>query len=96
MSFAIFLNSRPIGWPSVFDYRYVRTYEPSAPADDFAQILTVTDDPAQAMQFPTQQAAIDKYVESVGMRQDGEPDRPLTEWSIEVREVANETTTAGR
>ena len=84
MSCVIYLIATTREEPTEFDGRYVKAYDPSYihPDGYDGGILLVTPDPAEAMQFPDMAAAIDKYRESYGLREDGQPNRPLTAWTV--------------
>ena len=85
MSFVIYLI-RTMGLePTEFDGKYVKAYDPTYihPEGYDGGILEVTDDPAEALQFPDLKSAIAKYQQTYGWRRDGEWNRPLTAWSVE-------------
>lgn len=46
--------------------------------------IVCTDDPAEAMLFHSAAEALEKWRESVGIRLDGLPDRPLTSFTVEI------------
>lgn len=72
------------GEPTDFDGQYLVEYDP-VPLDegdgDFIHLI-VTEDPAKAKQFATLEEAVALYRASSGTRPDGEPDRPLTAYSV--------------
>jgi hypothetical protein len=75
------------GQATRFDNGYVAEYDPAyappgLPYD--GGLLSVTDDIGQAMQFPNAATALEKWREPFGIRTDGEQNRPLTAWSIEI------------
>ena len=75
------------GKPTEFDGKFLEYYDPSycpknLPYDGGA--LLVTPDLNQAMQFKDAAAALEKWRESYGVRADGQPNRPLTAFSVEV------------
>lgn len=76
------------GVPTEFDGKYVKHYDPAVmPADGSPYdggILEVTDDPSQAKQFETAEAAFLYWRQSFGIRNDGDLERPLTAWSVEI------------
>jgi hypothetical protein len=75
------------GFETEFDGLYLKAYDPSfhPPGEPYeGGILEVTSDPAEALQFADAGAALKKWQESYGIRPDGEPNRPLTAWSIEI------------
>lgn len=77
------------GDPSPLDGKWLKAYDPSVACPGGAYdggYLEVTDDPSQAMQFPNAGAAIEKWREPFGLRADGEPNRPLTAWTVEIVE----------
>lgn len=76
--------------------RYVAEYDPSRPGrspDGHEMIahLEVTDDPAAALWFPTLEEAVACYRRAHGWREDGEPNRPLTAFSIQFVNVEADT-----
>jgi hypothetical protein len=79
------------GVKTQYDGKYLLLYDPKSPSPDGTLdggILEVTDDPAKALRFPSYGAVWQKYRETNGrMRVDGEPDRPLTAWTVSVEEV---------
>jgi len=90
MKVAILLLETAYGTPTEFDGKYVAAYDPSYVTPDGSYdggILEVTDDLAAAMAFPTLTAAYAKYRESYGIRPDGEPNRPLTAWSVTFEQI---------
>lgn len=74
------------GVPTEFDGKYVAAYDPSwvNPRGYDGGILEVTDDPAAALRFAGAAEALAKWREPYGRREDGEPNRPLTAWSVEI------------
>ncbi len=75
------------GGPSEFDDTYVREYDPSVLTVDGGYdggVLKVTDDPAHAKQFADASEAVAYYRQSYGLRPDGESNRPLTAWTVEI------------
>lgn len=75
------------GGPSEFDDTYVREYDPTVrkPSGEYdGGILKVTDDPAHAREFATVAEAVEYWRQPYGLRPDGEPNRPLTAWTVEV------------
>jgi hypothetical protein len=85
MSVVIYLIGTVGSEPTEFDGKYVKVYDPTYvhPEGYDGGILEVTDDPAEALQFPDMAAAIAKYRQTHGWRRDGEWNRPLTMWSVE-------------
>lgn len=75
------------GQPTEYDGKFVEFYDPTycpEGMDYDGGILLVTSDIHQALQFKNAAAALAKWRESYGIREDGEPNRPLTAWSIEI------------
>ena len=75
------------GSPTEFDGKFVKAYDPSyhLPGGEYdGGILEVTDDPDEALQFPYAAAAIECWRKSHGIRIDGEPNRPLTAFTVEL------------
>lgn len=69
--------------------QYVAAYDPSRPGRspegyEMTALIEVTDDPAHALQFPTLPEAMACYRRSHGWREDGEPNRPLTAFTIQI------------
>ena len=66
--------------------RYVVEYDPqprNGPNGEFVHLLT-TDDPEQALQFPSGGEALEFYLRAAGLRSDGKPNRPLTAFTVEI------------
>jgi len=78
--------------PTSFDGLYVKAYDPTYvdPAGYDGGILEVTGDPREAMRFPDVKAALEKWRQAYGMREDGRPNRPMTMWSVEIETVPEE------
>lgn len=75
------------GQVTEFDNSYLQSYDASyrLPGGEYeGGLLEVTQDINQAMRFENAAAALNKWQESCRARPDGEPDAPLTAWSIEV------------
>lgn len=75
------------GQVTEFDGKYLVAYDPAyhPPGEEYdGGLLEVTDDINRAMQFENAAAALAKWRESYGIREDGEPNRPLSAWSVEV------------
>ena len=92
MSIAIVLVGTAAGVPTEFDGKYLKAYDPTyiRPGGYDGGILRVTGDLREAMRFPNLRAALEKYRQSFGMRQDGLPNRPLTAWTVTFREIPEE------
>ena len=84
MSYVIHILETAAGVATEFDNSFVKAYDPAwvHPDGYDGGILEVTQDPAEAMQFPTMLAAYRKWKEAYGMREDGMPNRPLTAWMV--------------
>lgn len=78
------LVSTAAGVPTEFDGCYVVEYDPTYvhPQGYDGGILRVTANRAEAMRFETIGAALELWRKSYGNRADGEPNRPLTAWSV--------------
>ena len=74
--------------PTHYDGKFLVDYDPTPRADGDGEFvhLIVTDRRQDARQFDTIQAAMELYLSASakGPRADGEPDRPLTAYSVEV------------
>lgn len=93
MSCAILLVGTAVGIPTEFDGKYVKAYDPTYVDPVFGYdggLLEVTGDLREAMRFPDVQAAMEKYRQPFGMRWDGEPERPLTAWTITFETIPEE------
>ena len=93
MSYAIRLIGTVAGVPTEYDGRYVAIYNPAywpegEPYD--GGLLATTENVRNAKHFPTAQAAMDSYRQSYGLRRDGEPNRPLTAWTVEIFQLTEE------
>lgn len=86
MSCIIRLVSTVAGVATEFDAKYVKKYDPTyvRPEGYDGGILEVTADPKEALRFPDFEAAMTAYRQAFGTRADGQPNRPLTAWSIEI------------
>ena len=76
------------GGPTHYDGKYLVDYDPTPQTDEDGEFvhLIVADSRQDARQFDCIQAAMDFYLglSANGPRADGEPDRPLTAYSVEV------------
>lgn len=75
------------GEPTEFDGKFVRAYDPSfvpLGGEYDGGLLLVSDDPDTALVFPDAGAAMECWRKSHGMRPDGQPNRPLTAFTVEV------------
>ena len=72
-----------------YDGKYLVDYDPTPRTDDDGEFvhLIVAGQRQDARQFDSMQAAMELYLapSTKGPRADGEPDRPLTAYSVEVR-----------
>lgn len=71
------------------DGKYLAAYDPSRPGRspegyEMLAHIEVTDDPARALWFPDLLAAMACYRRAHGWREDGEPNRPLTAFTIQI------------
>lgn len=69
--------------------QYVAAYDPTRPGRspegcEMSAHIEVTDDPARALRFPTLREAMACYRRAHGWREDGEPNRPLTAFTIQI------------
>ena len=70
-----------------FDGKFVKEYDPSyrLPGEEYdGGLLEVTDDPSEALEFPSAKEALECWRREYGMRPDGRPNRPLTAFTVEV------------
>jgi hypothetical protein len=86
MSFVIQLLGTAAGETTEFDGKYVVHYDPTyVDAGGYdGGILEVTTDRSKAQRFPDKRAAFEKWREPFGIRQDGQPNRPLTAWTVSI------------
>jgi hypothetical protein len=86
MSYVIRLIETRTGEPTEFDGQYVELYDPTYihPEGYDGGLLVTTPDEARALRFPTVEAAFACYRQEFGRRHDGEPNRPLTAWTVEI------------
>jgi hypothetical protein len=73
--------------PSPFDGKYVKEYDPSYhPAGEVYDggRLEVTDAPEEAKVFKDAAEAMACWRQAYGYRWDGEPNRPLTAFTVEI------------
>jgi len=75
-----------LGEPSPFDGQYVKEYDPTYchPDGYDGGILETTPDPGEALTFPSAVEALECWRKSYGTRCDGQPNRPLTAFTVEV------------
>jgi hypothetical protein len=93
MSCAILLLETASGEPTEFDGKYVKAYDPTYVDPVFGYdggLLEVTDNLQEAMRFGDVSDAFKKYRQAYGLRPDGEPNRPLTAWTITVQTIPKE------
>jgi hypothetical protein len=86
MSYVIRLLQTRHGEPTEFDGQFVSEYDPAYvhPEGYDGGILHTTPDLARAKRFDTMLEAIAYYRQKYGMRENGEPNRPLTAWNVEI------------
>lgn len=65
--------------PCPFEGQYLMAFTPDAEVKG-----TFTDDPKKALRFMSKAAALECWQTSIGTRPDGQPDRPLTAFTVEV------------
>lgn len=85
MSCAILLVETVDGEPTEFDGKYLKAYDPTVVDGELGYdggLLEVTPDLRAAMHFSDLREALNKYRQSFGVRSDGQPNRPLTAWTI--------------
>ncbi len=87
MSVRLKIVGRVDGAETEFDGQYVAAYDPSyRPAGeeyDGGLLLTV-EDPEGALEFPDATTALACWRKSYGTRWDGQPNRPLTAFTVEL------------
>ena len=80
------------GQPTPFDGKYIVAYDASGPdSPDLVCLLEVTDDPAKALRAPAGELlelwrSVDQRQP---IRQDGQPNRPLTAFTVQTRLFAD-------
>lgn len=70
-----------------FDRMYVKEFDPSVRRDDGSYDggrLVVVSTPEEARTFADQTEALEYWKQSYGIRPDGEPNRPLTAFTVNV------------
>ena len=75
------------GQPTDFDGQYVMVYDPTyhPEGEEYdGGILEVTPNLAEARQFGDLVEAAEYWRQSYGLRPDGEPNRPLTAFHVEI------------
>jgi hypothetical protein len=81
------------GYPCPFDRQWLAEYDPTRSGTDPAgnpmtAHITVTPDPRRALRFPDAAAAHEAWTATSGRtRPDGQPDRPLTAFNIEIATI---------
>jgi hypothetical protein len=82
------LLGREDGTPTEFDGEYVVEYDPTPRFDEEGEYVHIatTSNPAKARQFPNIEQAVEFYLlpSQSGSREDGEPNRPLTAYNVEI------------
>lgn len=89
MSMVIKLIGTAAGVPTVHDGRYLSAYVPAPLLDDETWgdgVLETVADSQFALKFPNLEAAMKVRNAQNGLRPDGEPNRPLTAWTLEFEE----------
>ena len=90
MSHILRLIGTVAGVPSPYDNQCVVRYDPTPIARGEQPILVTTPFEVLAKRFDTASDAIAYWRTEAGTpREDGEPDRPLTAWTIEVVDVGD-------
>jgi hypothetical protein len=75
------------GFPTEYDGQYVKRYDPTYVHPVYGYdggILEVTSDLREAQRYADAGAALAAWARPYGVREDGQPNRPLTAWTIEV------------
>ena len=81
------LLERSDGKPNEFSGKYVCVFDPAwfEPGEPYdGGLLIVTPDREKARHFASAQQAIDYWRQAYGTRPDGEPNRPLTAYTVEI------------
>jgi hypothetical protein len=79
MAYVIRLLKLASGSPSVFEGQFVRYYSPKGRG-----ILEGTRDRQKALRFDSKEKAFECWQQANGVRPDGQPNRPLTAFTIEI------------
>ncbi len=90
--YRIFIYGTAQGVPTDFDGKWVAEYDPTrhTPSGGYdGGILKVTSDPEKALKFDNAAEAFEKWRQAYRMRPDGEPNRPLTAFSVQVTQELN-------
>lgn len=85
MSVLILLVVSPVQRSRGYDDRYLRAFDPDA--FDGRGLISTTNDPAKAMRFPNLEHAVAcwKLQSTVRpLRTDGQPNRPMTSYTVEL------------
>lgn len=80
------------GMPTAFDGKYLVEYDPTRDGIDpegyaINAHIAVTSDPQEAQRFESVTAAVEASQAASGWRLDGQPNRPLTAFTIEFLET---------
>ena len=84
MTHIMFIVSLASGRPCAQAGRYLLSWKPGGPRRQ--GILQTTADPLKAKRFAGQGAAFAFYMQVDGLRPDGQPNRPLTAFTMQVME----------
>ncbi len=74
--------------------QWLTRYDPDEGDDESVGVVDASDDPADALRFPTQAEAWDCYQQvstRIPMRFDGRPNRPLTAFTVHIRPLPEGT-----
>lgn len=75
------------GTPTELTNTFVVEYDPTVLMEDGGYdggLLRTTRDPSKAKEFADIQAVQECWMQSYGLREDGEPNRPLTAYNVQV------------
>lgn len=86
MEYVIQLIALASGEPNSDNGMYVGHYDPTAFGG--RGYIRTTPDIAHAHHFPDRALAIAYWRQSAGLRADGEPNRPLTAWTVDIQPVS--------
>ncbi len=89
--YGIRILERSDGEPTEFDNHFVVSYDPTfhpAGEEYDGGLLEVSSNPAEAKTFESVDALFEYYRQSFGTRVDGEPNRPLTAFTVAVERIS--------
>jgi len=82
MKYGLFIHGLAIPKRSEHDGRWVSSYDPTK--NGVHGEIYSTADPAHALKFDSQEAALKAWRAEHGLRPDGRPNRPLTAFTVSV------------